>query len=105
MHIMNAMVAAINAYQHYQKDVERSYHEIESSMASNKTHSHNQVCTHLPHPPALPVVGLGLFLQHEQQYLTAGGSERECGIWDGKLGLRTVAMIAASHSALHKVLV
>lgn len=43
MHIMNAMVAAINAYQHYQKDVERAYHEIESSMASNKTHSHNQV--------------------------------------------------------------
>ena len=43
MHIMNAMVASINAYQHYQKDVERSYHEIESSMASNKTHSHNQV--------------------------------------------------------------
>lgn len=43
MHIMNAMVAAVNAYQHYQKDVERAYHEIESSMASNKTHSHNQV--------------------------------------------------------------
>lgn len=45
MHIMNAMVASINAYQHYQKDVERSYHEIESSMASNKTHSHNQART------------------------------------------------------------
>eukprot|EP00892_Ulva_mutabilis_P008318 jgi/Ulvmu1/5859/UM025_0121.1 len=42
MHIINAMVAAVNAYQYYQKDVERAYHEIEASMSANKTHTHNQ---------------------------------------------------------------
>ena len=53
MHIMNAMVAAVNAYQHYQRDVERSYHEIEASTSATKTHTHNQAADVQvsPNPP------------------------------------------------------
>lgn len=63
MHIMNAMVAAVNAYQYYQRDVERSYHEIEASMSANKTHTHNQAADVQVCPPApsflCPGIGCG----------------------------------------------
>ena len=42
MHTMNALVLAINAYQHYQRDVEESFAEIETVMSSTRTHSHAQ---------------------------------------------------------------
>lgn len=57
MHIMNAMVAAVNAYQYYQRDVERAYHDIEASMSATKTHTHNQaadVQVRCPPPPPPP---------------------------------------------------
>lgn len=42
MHTMNAVVLAINAYQHYQGDVEDSFTEMEQVMNDARTHSHNQ---------------------------------------------------------------
>jgi hypothetical protein len=42
MHMMNAVVLAINAYQHYQRDVEESFAELESTMSMTRTHSHAQ---------------------------------------------------------------
>jgi seryl-tRNA synthetase len=42
MHTMNAIVLAINAYQHYQHDVEDCFVEIETTMSVTRTHSHAQ---------------------------------------------------------------
>lgn len=42
MHTMNALVLAINAYQHYQRDVEDCFAEMEAAVSVTRTHSHAQ---------------------------------------------------------------
>jgi capsule polysaccharide export protein KpsE/RkpR len=42
MHVMNAVVLAINAYQYYQNDVEVSFDEIETMAIQSRSHSHAQ---------------------------------------------------------------
>jgi hypothetical protein len=42
MHMMNAIVLAINAYQHYQRDVEECFAKLETTMSFTRTHSHAQ---------------------------------------------------------------
>ena len=42
MHMMNAIVLAINAYQYYQNGVEESFDEIETMASQSRTHSHAQ---------------------------------------------------------------
>lgn len=42
MHTMNSIVLAINAYQHYQQDVEECFNEVETTMSITRTHSHAQ---------------------------------------------------------------